>query len=195
MRMSNKTASIIANLTSSMGKHVRPKIIIKKASRSIQTGYSASTLALLMLAILLFCVTLFFVGGIVWYFFGHRPEDEVSVVPIEPEYQLDAIEHQFLEMMGSPNRQSIIMAKTDDIITAEEFKALARRKDPIMSFTTHKDGISDASTNTKTQSSQMGTLTAPELLEEKAASIIRLMQEGKKSFSLKLMSSSLEDID
>lgn len=195
MRMNNRTASIIANITGSLGQHVRPKIIIKKASRNIQTGFSPTTLALLLLLFLLVCVTLFFIGGIAWYFYRQKPEEEASLVPIEQDYQLDPLEYQFLEAMSSPTRQGVIMAKSGDIITSEEFNTLVKKTDCFKSLTAQKDGISDASTMSKTQSSQMGTLPTPELIDDKTISIIKLMQQGKKSFSLKLMSSSLEDID
>lgn len=195
MRMNQRTANIIANITSSMGPHVRPKIIIKRASRSLQTGFSPTVIALMGLAFLLLCITLVLIGGLAWYYFKQKPKEDSSLVLYDQSYQLESLEREWLQALREANNRELMMVMPERIMTSTELMALAKRKDFIFSIRTLKDGISDASTITRTQRSQVDPLASPEVLEDEAIPIFRLMQEGKKSFSQKLMSSNQEDVD
>jgi hypothetical protein len=195
MRINQKTANIIANLTDSLGHHVRPKIIIKRASRDLPAGYTSSSVALLVLALLLFILTIFFVGGIIWYFWKSKPRPERELILKADLRQMNQLQKDLSEILESPNRSEFLLQWPGNIITTSEIRSISRYSSRGVAITHSKDQASDASTASKTQASYVDPMISPALKEDQEMPILRLIHEGKKSFSLKIRSSRPEDSD
>lgn len=196
MKINQRTAQIIANLTNNLGSvHGKPRIVIKRDSRPISMQVEPVTTALLAILALLF-LTIFFVGGLIWYFSRVEKAEEKQLAACYEPIVVRCSQDEFLKLVCSPE-------SSKHLELASGCSRQSRRLDiyiagnECLSVSQCKEGqTSDASTNAKSlPSSAEDCMASPYLQEDSNLPIVRLIDEGKRSLALRLLSLADSEVD
>lgn len=194
MKINQRTAQIIANLTSNLGSaYGKPRIILKKSSRPVPVQVTPAMAALMAILALLF-LTIFFVGSLIWYFSRIERAEEKQIVAVEEPIIMRCTQEEFKKLIMSPHIQRHLQLASGSSEESRKLDIYIATND-CLSVSQCKEGqTSDASTNTRSLPSfKEDGMASPFLSEDLHLPIFSLIDQGKRSLALRLL--SLEDTE